>query len=147
MLEPLRRLLRKKAWWIWTHEQKDAFKEFKDAVSKAPVLSPRMGFAFYWCSMVNQWHLEVGRSRWQRGSIHRSRSNFWRRSLALSVSTNMDGFFAAEDDRLTAIHPRRSRQASSTSADWRSNIIFTTRQSHSGNTSKAQSLSVTPDKP
>ena len=39
MLEPLRRLLRKNAWWIWTHEQKDAFKEFKDAVSKAPVLS------------------------------------------------------------------------------------------------------------
>ena len=147
MLEPLRRLLRKNAWWIWTHEQKDAFKEFKGAVSKAPVLSPRMGFVFYWCSMVNQWHIEVGRSRWQTGSIHRSRSNFWRRSLALSLSTNMDGFFAAEDDRLTAIHPRRSRQASITSADWRSNIIFTTRQSHSGNTSKAQSLSVTPDKP
>ena len=39
MLEPLRRLLRKNAWWIWTHEQKDAFKEFKDAVSKAPVLN------------------------------------------------------------------------------------------------------------
>ena len=47
MLEPLPRLLRKNAQWIWTHEQKDAFKEFKDAVSKAPVLSPRMGFAFY----------------------------------------------------------------------------------------------------
>ena len=47
MLEPLRRLLRKNARWIWTHEQKDAFKEFKDAVSKAPVLSPRMSFAFY----------------------------------------------------------------------------------------------------
>ena len=39
MLEPLRRLLRKNAWWIWTHEQIDAFKEFKDAVSKAAVLS------------------------------------------------------------------------------------------------------------
>ena len=113
----------------------------------AKKMRPRMGLAFYWCSMVNQWHIEVGRSRWQTGSIHRSRSNFWRRSLALSVSTNMDGFFAAEDDRLTAIHHRRSRQASSTSGDWRSNIIFTTRQSHSGNTSKAQSLSVTPDKP
>ena len=25
--------------WIRTHEQKDAFKEFKDAVSKAPVLN------------------------------------------------------------------------------------------------------------
>ena len=110
-------------------------------------MRPRMDLAFYWYSMVNQWHIEVGRSRWQTGSIHRSRSNFWRWSLALSVSTNMDGFFAAEDDRHTAIHPRRSRQASSTSADWRSNIIFTTRQSHSGNTSKAQSLSVTPDKP
>ena len=110
-------------------------------------MRPRMGFAFYWCSMVNQWHIEVGRSRWQRGSIHRSRSNFWRRSLALSVSTNKDGFFAAEDDLLTAIHPRRSRRASSTSASRRSNIIFTTRQSHSGNTSKAQSLSVIPDKP
>ena len=58
MLEPLPRLLRKNAQWIWTHEQKDAFKEFKDAVSKAPVLSyfsksdptkqgTRMGFAFY----------------------------------------------------------------------------------------------------
>ena len=113
----------------------------------AKKMRPRMGLAFYWCSMVNQWHIEVGRSRWQTGSIHRSRSNFWRRSLALSVSTNMNGFFAAEDDRLTAIHPRRSRQASSTSADWRSNIIFTTGQSRSGNTSESQSLSVTPDKP
>ena len=110
----------------------------------AKKMRPRMGLAFYWCSMVNQWHIEVGRSRWQTGSIHRSRSNFWRWSLALSVSTNMDGFWWWCH---TAIHPRRSRQASSTSADWRSNIIFTTRQSHSGNTSKAQSLSVTPDKP
>ena len=25
--------------WIGTHEQKDAFKEFKDAVSKAPILN------------------------------------------------------------------------------------------------------------
>ena len=110
-------------------------------------MRPRMGFAFYWCSMVNQWHIEVGRSRWQRGSIHRSRSNFWRWSFALSVSTNKDGFFATEDDLLTAIHPRRSRRASSASASRRSNIIFTTRQSHSDNTSKAQYLSVIPDKP
>ena len=109
-------------------------------------MRPRMGLAFYWCSIVNQWHIEVGRSQWQRGSIHRPRNNFWRRSLAFPVSTNMGGFFAAEDDLLTAIHPRHTRQASSISANWCSNIIFTTRQSHSGNTSKAQSLSVTPDK-
>ena len=32
-------MLRNNAEWIWTHEQKDAFKEFKDAVSKAPVLN------------------------------------------------------------------------------------------------------------
>ena len=59
----------------------------------------------------------------------------------------MDGFFAAEDDLLAAIHPGRYRRASRTSANRRSYIIFTTKQSYNGNTSKAQSLSVTRDKP
>ena len=104
-------------------------------------MRPRMGLAFYWCSMVNQWHLEVRRSHWQRGSIHRSGGKFWRRVLAWSVSTNMEGFFAAEDDLLTEIHLRRSRGASSTSVSKSSNIILTTRKS------KAQSLSVTLDRP
>ena len=40
-------------------------------------MRPRISLAFYWWSMVNQWHLEVGHSRWQWGSAQRSRRNFF----------------------------------------------------------------------
>ena len=38
LCEPLRYLTHKKAEWNWIHEQEDAFKKIKDAVSKVPVL-------------------------------------------------------------------------------------------------------------
>ena len=57
--------------WILTHEEKNAFEEIKDAVSKAPVLeyfseidltenqgdACKDALAFFRCSMVNQSHL------------------------------------------------------------------------------------------
>ena len=56
---------------------------------RAKEMRPRMGLAFHWCTKVSQWYLEVGRFRWQRGSITRSRSNFWSQFLAWSITINM----------------------------------------------------------
>ena len=68
---------------MWTHETRSASTQ-----RKWPFRGSRMGLAFYKCSVVNQWHLQVGCSSWQRGSTHRSRRNVSPHSLAWSVTSN-----------------------------------------------------------
>ena len=68
---------------MWTHETRSASTQ-----RKWPNRGSRMGLAFYWCSVVNQWHLQVRCSSWQRESTHRSRRNVSPHSLAWSVTSN-----------------------------------------------------------
>ena len=50
---------------------------------RAKETPPGIGLAFYRSSIMNNLNLQVrGHSGWQRGSIPRSRSNFWTWSLA-----------------------------------------------------------------
>ena len=67
----------------WRKHQNSSTSE-RVTQQRARETRPRIDLTFYWCSMVNQWH-----SRWQRGSILWSRSNFSSRSLAWSITTNM----------------------------------------------------------
>ena len=66
----------------WKHQNSTTSERVTQ--QRARETRPRIDLTFYWCSMMNQRH-----SRWQRGSILRSRKNFSSRSLAWSLTTNI----------------------------------------------------------